>query len=106
MNIDQPLEDVIKAKRQERRGARKNSAPGKRTGGAARKGGAKALAQGSKNVPPSRVVAKNKDGVALNEDSKKVIVSNLPTDVNEPQLKVSINIQFTRSRLLTPRNRN
>lgn len=86
MNIDQPLEEVIKAKRQERRSQRKPTA--RKPAGGARQGGAKRLAQGAKPVA-SRVIPKTKEGQAVNEEAKKIIISNLPADVNDHALKVS-----------------
>lgn len=86
MNIDQPLEDVIKAKRQQRNSQRKQTQR-KRTGGP-RKGGSKRLAQGAKPVA-NRVIPKTKEGLPLNDHAKKVIISNLPADVNEGMLRVS-----------------
>ena len=59
MNIDQPLEDVIKAKRQQQRSNRKQTQQRKRTAGP-KQGGSKRLAQGAKpgeggQLPASKV---------------------------------------------------
>ncbi|TIB98288.1 hypothetical protein E3Q18_02112 [Wallemia mellicola] len=86
MNIDQPLEDVIKAKRQQQRSNRKQTQQRKRTAGP-KQGGSKRLAQGAKPVA-GRVVPKTKQGAPINEQTaKKIIVSNLPLDVNDQSLR-------------------
>lgn len=86
MNIDQPLEDVIKAKRQERKSHRKTTQRKRLSG--AKQGESKRMAQGAKPVA-DRVIPRTKDGAALNEEAKKIIISNLPPDVNDHALKVS-----------------
>ncbi|EOR00845.1 mRNA export protein mlo3 [Wallemia ichthyophaga EXF-994] len=84
MNIDQPLEDVIKAKRQERKSHRKTTQRKRLSG--AKQGESKRMAQGAKPVA-DRVIPRTKDGAALNEEAKKIIISNLPPDVNDHALK-------------------
>ena len=94
MNIDVPLEDVIKAKRQNRKSTR-NSGRNlrRRSGGGPRssigKGGSKRLAQGSSKptLSKSAIVPKTKEGMPVGNHSK-VIVSNLPPDVTEQQIRV------------------
>lgn len=100
MDIDKPLDEIIDQKRSERRSARGRG----RGRGAARGGGAVRSAGAPAGTGPVRnkhtggaaaagaagpaASAPGKPVIPLMADGSKIIVSNLPTDVTENQIRV------------------
>lgn len=107
MDIDKPLDEIIDQKRSERKSARgRGSGRGRgaaRGGGAVRGAGAAPAAAAStgpvRNKHTGGAAAARSAGPAasapakpvipLMADGSKIIVSNLPTDVTENQIRVS-----------------
>lgn len=102
MDIDKPLDEIIDQKRSERRSTRGRGRGGAR-GGAAGRGAARGA--GAASTGPVRnkhtgnaaaagaagpaASAPGKPVIPLMADGSKIIVSNLPTDVTENQIRVS-----------------
>jgi THO complex subunit 4 len=102
MDIDKPLDEIIDQKRSERRTTRGRGRGGARGGSAARgaaRGGAAASTGPVRNRHTGNAAAAGAAGPAasapgkpvipLMADGSKIIVSNLPTDVTENQIRVS-----------------
>lgn len=100
MDIDKPLDEIIDQKRSERRSTRGRGRGGARGGGAARgapRGGAAASTGPVRNRHVGNAAAAagpaasapGKPVIPLMADGSKIIVSNLPIDVTENQIRVS-----------------
>ncbi|KIW11858.1 hypothetical protein PV08_09131 [Exophiala spinifera] len=78
--LDQPLDSIIESQKKAKREARRRKV-GKPSGATAPVGGVK------KSTKPVKAAIKPVAGVASSNKSSKIVVSGLPFDVNEAQIK-------------------
>ncbi|GAA5931819.1 hypothetical protein JCM10213_005864 [Rhodosporidiobolus nylandii] len=89
MNIDRPLDEVIQEKRKSRSGGGRRGGRGPRAAAAANGEGAAAAPAAAPRQPrqPKAAAAQPAAAQTTQHVGDKVIVSNLPEDVNEQQIR-------------------